>query len=193
LPIEFENLTAESIISLAEYLKNKQLLNTLEQEYELLSVRSEIENLDNKARLKELKEKISELKEKSTTIPESISLFENFDKQKILSERLDKLENKRDSIQEEVYLALKNEYLSELTDLNKEVQLLVKHLEIRREQTKPVIQVLNFQVEEMQIRKEIEDLSEEDFQAKINKLNQELQEKKQEEESIDIILQQVKK
>ncbi|MHA2054229.1 MAG: hypothetical protein ACW99F_11585 [Candidatus Hodarchaeales archaeon] len=193
MPIEFENLTAESIISLAEYLKNKQLLNTLEQEYELLSVRSEIENLDNKARLKELKEKISELKEKSTTIPESISLFENFDKQKILSERLDKLENKRDSIQEEVYLALKNEYLSELTDLNKEVQLLVKHLEIRREQTKPVIQVLNFQVEEMQIRKEIEDLSEEDFQAKINKLNQELQEKKQEEESIDIILQQVKK
>jgi chromosome segregation ATPase len=193
LPIEFENLTAESIISLAEYLKNKQLLNTLEQEYELLSVRSEIENLDNKARLKELKEKVSELKEKSTTIPESISLFENFDKQKILSERLDKLENKRDSIQEEVYLALKNEYLSELTDLNKEVQLLVKHLEIRREQTKPVIQVLNFQVEEMQIRKEIEDLSEEDFQAKINKLNQELQEKKQEEESIDIILQQVKK
>ncbi|MHA1941739.1 MAG: hypothetical protein ACW97P_08440 [Candidatus Hodarchaeales archaeon] len=193
MPIEFENLTAESIISLAEYLKNKQLLNTLEQEYELLSVRSEIENLDNKARLKELKEKVSELKEKSTTIPESISLFENFDKQKILSERLDKLENKRDSIQEEVYLALKNEYLSELTDLNKEVQLLVKHLEIRREQTKPVIQVLNFQVEEMQIRKEIEDLSEEDFQAKINKLNQELQEKKQEEESIDIILQQVKK
>jgi chromosome segregation ATPase len=193
LPIEFENLTAESIINLAEYLKNKQLLNTLEQEYELLSVRSEIENLDNKARLKELKEKISELKENSTTIPESISLFENFDKQKILSERLDKLENKRDSIQGEVYLALKNEYISELTDLNKEVQLLVKHLEIRREQTKPVIQVLNFQVEEMQIRKEIEDLSEEDFQAKINKLNQELQEKKQEEESIGIILKQVKK
>jgi chromosome segregation ATPase len=192
LPIEFENLTAESIINL-EYLKNKQLLNTLEQEYELLSVRSEIENLDNKARLKELKEKISELKENSTTIPESISLFENFDKQKILSERLDKLENKRDSIQGEVYLALKNEYISELTDLNKEVQLLVKHLEIRREQTKPVIQVLNFQVEEMQIRKEIEDLSEEDFQAKINKLNQELQEKKQEEESIGIILKQVKK
>ncbi|MHA2175190.1 MAG: hypothetical protein ACXABI_10200 [Candidatus Hodarchaeales archaeon] len=193
MPIEFENLTAESIINLAEYLKNKQLLNTLEQEYELLSVRSEIENLDNKARLKELKEKISELKENSTTIPESISLFENFDKQKILSERLDKLENKRDSIQGEVYLALKNEYISELTDLNKEVQLLVKHLEIRREQTKPVIQVLNFQVEEMQIRKEIEDLSEEDFQAKINKLNQELQEKKQEEESIGIILKQVKK
>ncbi|MHA2239331.1 MAG: hypothetical protein ACXAB2_13370 [Candidatus Hodarchaeales archaeon] len=192
MPIEFENLTAESIINL-EYLKNKQLLNTLEQEYELLSVRSEIENLDNKARLKELKEKISELKENSTTIPESISLFENFDKQKILSERLDKLENKRDSIQGEVYLALKNEYISELTDLNKEVQLLVKHLEIRREQTKPVIQVLNFQVEEMQIRKEIEDLSEEDFQAKINKLNQELQEKKQEEESIGIILKQVKK
>ncbi len=193
MPLEIKNLSAESIIDLAKNLKNTHLLNTLEQEYELLSVRSEIENIDNTSKLDELKIKITQLKEKLINTPESNSLVGNFEKQTILSERINKLENKRDSIQEDVYIALKDEYMSEFADLNKEIQLLVKHLEITREKTKPVIQVLNFQIEEIQVRKEIEDLSEEEFQAKIDKLNQELQEKKRLEDALDFILKQVTK
>lgn len=193
LPLTIKNLNAESIISLAKYLKNNHLLTTLEQEYEMLSLRSEIENVDNTAKLNELKIKISKLKEETQNKPESNSLFEKFDKQKIISERLEKLEKKRDSIKDEVYIGLKDEYLLELSDLNNETKSLVKQMEVTREQTKPIIQVLSFQIEEMQVRKEIENLSEGHFQAKIKELNQELNEKKQVEEALDFILKQVKR
>ena len=193
LPLTIKNLNAESIISLAKYIKSNHLLTTLNQEYEMLSLRSEIENVDNKARLNELKIQISKLEEETQNKPESSSLFENFDKQKIISERLEKLEKKRNSIKDEVYFGLRDEYLSELNDLNNEIESLVKQMEITREQTKPIIQVLSFQIEEMHVRKEIENLSEEHFQAKIKELNQELNEKKQVEEALDFILKQVKK
>ena len=176
LPFTIKNLNAESIISLAKYLKSNHLLTTLNQEYEMLSLRSEIENVDNKARLNELQIQISKLEEESQNKPESSSLFENFDKQKIISERLEKLEKKRNSIKDEVYIGLRDEYLLELNDLNNEIESLVKQMEISREQTKPIIQVLSFQIEEMHVRKEIENLSEEYFQAKIKELNQELNE-----------------
>ena len=193
LPLTIKNLNAESIISLAKYIKSNHLLTTLNQEYEMLSLRSEIENVDNKANLNELKIQISKLEEETQNKPESSSLFENFDKQKIISERLEKLEKKRNSIKDEVYFGLRDEYLSELNDLNNEIESLVKQMEITREQTKPIIQVLSFQIEEMHVRKEIENLSEEHFQAKIKELNQELNEKKQVEEALDFILKQVKK
>ena len=193
LPLTIKNLNSESIISLAKYLKDNHLLTTLEQEFEMLSLRSEIENVDNTAKLNELKIKISKLKEETQNKPESNTLFEKFDKQKIISERLEKLEKKRDSIKEEVYTGLKDEYLLELRDLNKETKSLVKQMEVTREQTKPIIQVLSFQIEEMHVRKEIENLSEEHFQAKIKELDQELNEKKQVEEALDFILKQVKR
>ncbi|MHA2389568.1 MAG: hypothetical protein ACXACW_12685, partial [Candidatus Hodarchaeales archaeon] len=92
----------------------------------------------------------------------------------------------------EVYQALKDEYLTELNKLTENLGVFLKKLEIARQQTQPLIQVLNFQLEELAVRKEVEDLSEDDYNARNTELKTDLERKMNYLSALDFILKQVK-
>ncbi len=189
----FEDLPPDAIIKLAEQLKAESKLSNLQEEHERLLVKSEIEGIDKQAEITKLEEEISTLKEQSTeSSQDSNLLVENFRNQTVLKKRLEKLEKKRDTIQVEVYQALKDEYMTEFSQLNENLSRFLKKLEIARQQTQPVIQVLNFQIEELAVRKEVEDLSDEEFNKRDQELKSDLELKTSYLAALEFILKQVK-
>ena len=191
--LNLTNLSSDAIINLAEKIKTVELLEKLRNEHEMLVVRSEIEGKENKEEIDKIKSEILRLEEQTKdTSDESLFLKDIYPKQAQIKNRLEKLEKKRQNIQPEVYDSLKDEYLSELTLINEQLNATAKHLEITRQQTQPLIQVLNFQIEELTVRKEIEDLSEEEFNSKMFQLKKELSEKEKFLSAVEYLLQQVK-
>ena len=189
----FEDLTPDAIIKLAEQFKSENKLSKLQEEHELLLVKSEIEGIDKHAEIDRLEKEISSIKEQSVdSSDQSNLLVENFRNQTILKERLDKLEQKRSTIQQEVYQALKDEYLTELNKLTQDLDTFLKKLEISRQQTQPLIQVLNFQIEELAVRKEVEELPEDEFITRDRELKSDLEGKTNFLSALDFILKQVK-
>ncbi len=194
MTLNFEDLTPDEIIKLAEQFKSEEQLSKMQRELELLLVKSEIEEIDKQAEISELKEEISFLKEQSDESSEvSNLLIKNFRNQSVLQERIEKLDQKRNTIQLEVYQALKVEYSTELDKLTQDLSKFMKKIEISRQQTQPLIQVLNFQIEELAVRKEVEELSEEDFSLRNQDLNTDLENKTKYLAALEFILQQVKR
>ncbi|MHA1976424.1 MAG: hypothetical protein ACW98F_06560 [Candidatus Hodarchaeales archaeon] len=190
----FEDLTPDAIIKLAEQFKSEKRISMLQEEHELLLVKSEIEGIDKQAEIERLEKEISSLKEQSgDSSNQSNLLIENFRNQTILKERLEKLDQKRSTIQLEVYQALRDEYLTELNKLTQNLDTFLKKLEISRQQTQPLIQVLNFQIEELAVRRDVEDLSEDDFNERDKELKTDLESKTNFLSALDFILKQVKK
>jgi hypothetical protein len=193
LSLNFEDLTPDAIIQLVEQFRSENRLSMLQEEHELLLVKSEIEGISKQAEIEKLETEISSIKrQNSETNSKTNLLIENFRSQTILKERLEKLEQKRNTIQTEVYQALKDEYLTELNKLTENLGVFLKKLEIARQQTQPLIQVLNFQLEELAVRKEVEDLSEDDFNARNTELKTDLERKMNYLSALDFILKQVK-
>ncbi len=193
MSLNFEDLTPDAIIQLVEQFKSENRLSMLQEEHEILLVKSEIEGISKQAEIEKLETEISSIKrQNSETSSKANLLMENFRSQTILKERLEKLEQKRNTIQLEVYQALKDEYLTELNKLTENLGVFMKKLEIARQQTQPLIQVLNFQIEELAVRKEVEDLSEDDFNARNTELKADLENKMNYLSALDFILKQVK-
>ncbi|MHA1993531.1 MAG: hypothetical protein ACW97Z_03255 [Candidatus Hodarchaeales archaeon] len=193
MSLNFEDLTPDAIIQLVEQFRSENRLSMLQEEHELLLVKSEIEGISKQAEIEKLETEISSIKrQNSETNSKTNLLIENFRSQTILKERLEKLEQKRNTIQTEVYQALKDEYLTELNKLTENLGVFLKKLEIARQQTQPLIQVLNFQLEELAVRKEVEDLSEDDFNARNTELKTDLERKMNYLSALDFILKQVK-
>jgi hypothetical protein len=188
------NFDPNDIINLAEQMKRGQRLQKLQHDHELLVTRSEIEGIDNQSKIKEIEKEISELKQfqKSDQSKESDVFRENFEKQAILKERLSKLLQKRKTVQPEVYRSLKDEYESELRELTNKIDLIIKQIEIARQQTQPLIQVLKYRMEELLIRKDIENMPEEEFIERKNKLETEIDEKEAYLTALEYLVQQVK-
>ncbi|MHA2154131.1 MAG: hypothetical protein ACXABU_02245 [Candidatus Hodarchaeales archaeon] len=193
MSLNFEDLTPDAIIQLVEQFRSENRLSMLQEEHELLLVKSEIEGISKQAEIEKLETEISSIKrQNSETNSKTNLLIENFRSQTILKERLEKLEQKRNTIQTEVYQALKDEYLTELNKLTENLGVFLKKLEIARQQTQPLIQVLNFQLEELAVRKEVEDLSEDDYNARNTELKTDLERKMNYLSALDFILKQVK-
>ncbi|PWI49457.1 hypothetical protein CEE45_01310 [Candidatus Heimdallarchaeota archaeon B3_Heim] len=189
-----EDLTPDAIIKLVEQFKSESRVSKLQEEHELLLVKEEIEGIDKQAEIKKLKQEISSLKrQKSGSSDETNLLIENFENQTILKERLEKLNQKRKTIQVEVYQALKDEYLTELNKLTQDLSVFLKKMEIARQQTQPLIQVLKFQIEELAVRRDVEELSEDDFNARDKELKSDLENKTNFLSALEFILKQVKK
>ncbi|MHA1444028.1 MAG: hypothetical protein ACTSR4_04690, partial [Candidatus Hodarchaeales archaeon] len=169
-----KDLTPDVIISIAEQIKSEQLLQKLQEEHETLSIRSEIEGTDNKDEINRITNEISELKEKKVeTSNDSNFLTKIYPKQSQIKKRLEKLEQRRSTIQQEVYQSLKDEYLSELNSVSEQLNSAVKQLELTRQQILPLIQVLRFQIEELEVRKDVEDLADDEFNKKNSQLEAE--------------------
>jgi chromosome segregation ATPase len=193
MALNLKDLAPDVIISIAEQIKSEQLLQKLQEEHEILSVRSEIEGIDNKEEIDRIASEISKLKEKEVEISnDSGFLTKIYPQQSQIKKRLEKLEKRRTTIQQEVYKSLKDEYLSELNSVTEQLNTAVKQLEITRQQTQPLIQVLKFQVEELAIRKDVEDLSDDDFRKKNSHLQTELNEKEKFLSAVEYLLLQVK-
>jgi len=193
MSLNLKDLTPDVIISMAEQIKSEQLLLQLQEKHEMLSIRSEIEGTDNKEELDSVTNEISKLKEKKVeTSKDSGFLTKIYPKQSQIKKRLEKLEQRRSTIQHEVYQSLKDEYLSELNVVSEQLNTVVKQLEISRQQIQPLIQVLKFQIEEFAVRKEIEDLPDDEFNKKNSQLEAELDEKEKFLSAVEYLLQQVR-
>jgi hypothetical protein len=174
-------------------MKADQKLQKLEEDLELLVVRSELEGIDNQEEISRLKLEVSQIKiQPKGNGSESGVIQNNFKKQALLKERLTKLEQKRDTVQPEVYQSLKEEYELELQEINRNLDLILKQMEIARQQTQPLIQVLNYRLEELMVRKDIENITDDDFSQRKKKIEDELDEKKDYLAALEYILQQVK-
>ena len=193
MSLNLKDLTPDVIISMAEQIKSEQLLLQLQEKHEMLSIRSEIEGTDNKEELDSVTNEISKLKEKKVeTSRDSGFLTKIYPKQSQIKKRLEKLEQRRSTIQHEVYQSLKDEYLSELNSVSEQLKSAVKQLELTRQQILPLIQVLKFQIEELEVRKDVEDFADDEYNKKNSQLEAELQEKEKYLSSVEFLLQQVR-
>jgi chromosome segregation ATPase len=193
MALNLKDLTPEVIIGMAEQIKSEQLLQKLREKHEMLKIRSEIEGIDNKEELENISNEISKIKEEEVeSSKDSSFLTKIYPKESQIKKRLEKLEKRRPTIQPEVYQSLKDEYLSELNSVSEQLNLAVKQLEIARQQTQPLIQVLKFQIEELAVRKDIEDLAEEEYEEKNSQLESELNEKEKFLNAVEYLLEQVK-
>ena len=193
MPLNLNELTPDVIISIAEQIKSKQLLQKLQEEHEKLSIRSEIEGSDNKDEISRIAKEMLELKENEVERSrDSNFLTEIYPKQSQIKKRLEKLEQRRSTIQHEVYQSLRDEYISELNSVSEQLKSAVKQLELMQEQILPLIQVLKFQIEEFAVRKEIEDLPDDEFNRKNSQLEAELDEKEKFHSAVEYLLQQVR-
>ncbi|MHA1236967.1 MAG: hypothetical protein ACTSQ9_04830 [Candidatus Hodarchaeales archaeon] len=193
MSLNLKDLKPDVIISIAEQIKSEQLLQKLQEEHETLSIRSEIEGTDNKDEINRITNEISELKEKKVeTSNDSNFLTKIYPKQSQIKKRLEKLKQRRSTIQQEVYQSLKDEYLSELNSVSEQLNSAVKQLELTRQQILPLIQVLRFQIEELEVRKDVEDLADDEFNKKNSQLEAELHEKEEYLSSVEFLLLQVR-
>ena len=193
MSLNLKDLTSDVIISIAEQIKSGQLLQKLQEEHEILSIRSEIEGTDNKAEISRISNQISELKEEKVEISkDSVFLTEIYPKQSQIKKRLEKLEQRRSNIQQEVYQSLKDEYLSELNFVSEQLDTALKQLEITRQQILPLIQVSKFQIEELGVRQDVEDLTDDEFDKKNSQLKAELLKNEEFLSAIEYLLLQVK-
>ena len=187
------DLNPSDIISLMERIKADQKLQKLQHELEILVVRSELEGLNNKEEISRLEIEVSQLQnQQKENESQSGVIQNNFKKQALLKERLSKLEQKKETVQPEVYQSLREEYKQELRELNNNLDLILKKMEIARQQTQPLIQVLNYQLEELIVRKEIENIADDEFSDRKKKIEDELEEKKEYLKALEYILEQVK-
>jgi len=192
MSLNLKDLTSDVIISIAEQIKSGQLLQKLQEEHEILSIRSEIEGTDNKAEISRISNQISELKEEKVEISkDSVFLTEIYPKQSQIKKRLEKLEQRRSNIQQEVYQSLKDEYLSELNFVSEQLDTALKQLEITRQQILPLIQVSKFQIEELGVRQDVEDLTDDEFDKKNSQLKAELLKNEEFLSAIEYLLLQV--
>ncbi|MCK4848729.1 MAG: hypothetical protein KAT16_06895 [Candidatus Heimdallarchaeota archaeon] len=191
MSLNLKDLTPDVIISIAEQIKSEQLLQKLQEEHEMLGIRSEIEKIDNKEEIGKIEIEISKLKEVETSKDTSF-LTQIYPKQSQIKKRLEKLEQRRSTIQQEVYQSLKDEYLLDLSLVSEQLNTAVKQLEIARQQIQPLIQVLKFQIEELAVRKDVEDLTDDEFNKKNSTLESELNEKEKFLSATEYLLQQVR-
>lgn len=193
MPNDNSNLAPNDIIRLAKQMKTDQLLQKLQHDRELLVTRSEIEGIDNQQEISKLEKEISQLqRQQKDHKSDSGFIQENFKKQVILKERLSTLEQKRETVQLEVYQSLKDEYESELKELTNKLDSILKQIEISRQQTQPLIQVLKYRMEELSVRKDVENIPEEEFTERKKKLELESDEKMKYLAALEYIVQQVK-
>ncbi len=193
MPNDNSNLAPNDIIRLAKQMKTDQLLQKLQHDRELLVTRSEIEGIDNQQEISKLEKEISQLqRQQKDHKSDSGFIQENFKKQIILKERLSTLERKRETVQLEVYQSLKDEYKSELKELTNKLDSILKQIEISRQQTQPLIQVLKYRMEELSVRKDVENIPEEEFTERKKKLELESDEKMKYLAALEYIVQQVK-
>jgi chromosome segregation ATPase len=169
------DISPESLKKVVKRIKIEEELKNLEIKKEKLKIRAEIEESDFSGEINELDQKITELKdEKEKYGALEHPIFDLAKKQKTLNDRIKKLEEKRSRIQISVYDSLKNEYMGEKEAVANQMNKILEQLRELRQGASKGAQSLKYSIEELSVRKEIEEIPEEVFNQRISDLKSEL-------------------
>ena len=169
------DISPESLKKVVKRIKIEEELKKLETKKEKLKVRAEIEGSNFSEEINELDQKIVELieeKEKFGTLEHPI--IDLAKKQKTLQERIRKLEEKRSTIQNSVYESLRNEYMEEKEAVTQQINQVMDQLKELKNGASKGAQSLKYSIEELSVRKEIEEIPEDIFNQRISDLKNEL-------------------
>jgi chromosome segregation ATPase len=169
------DISPESLKKVVKRVKIEEELKKLEKKIEKLKIRSEIEESDFSEEINELDQAIAKLikdKEKYGSLEHPI--FDLINKQKLLHKRIKKLEAKKAGIQASVYDSLKNEYLGEKEAITQQINQVVEQLRELKQGASKGAHSLKYSIEELSVRKEIEEIPEDIFNQRISDLKSEL-------------------
>ncbi|UCG00485.1 MAG: hypothetical protein JSW11_12725 [Candidatus Heimdallarchaeota archaeon] len=169
------DITPESLKKVVKRVKIDEELKKLEVKLEKLKIRAEIEESDFSEEIKELDQAIANLvkdKEKIGSIEHPV--FDLLNKRKTLQERIKRLEEKKAGIQASVYKSLKNEYLEEKGTITQQINQVVEQLRELKQGASKGAHSLKYSIEELSVRKEIEEIPEDIFNQRISDLKKEL-------------------
>ena len=186
------DLSPDSLRKIAKRAKLDEELKKLELNAERLKVRAEIEGIDVSDKIKEIDQEIERLeKEREEFGSYKHPFLELTQKQKQLLDRLEKLESKKTQIQESVYESLKNEYLGEKEAILQQIgQTIIKLKEIKEGASKGA-QSLKYSLEELSVRKEIEEIPEDIYNERISNLKAEMNQSEELKTAVDFLLNMV--
>ncbi len=169
------DISPETLKKVVKRVKIEEELRKLEKKIEKLKLRAEIEESDFSKEINELDHTIAKLikdKEKYRSLEHPI--FDLINKQKILQKRIKKLEKKKTGIQTSVYESLKNEYLGEKEAITQQITQIVEQLRELKQGASKGARSLKYSIEELSVRKEIEEIPEDIFNQRISDLKSEL-------------------
>ena len=188
------DLSPDSLRKIAKRAKIDEELKKLELKVEKLKVRAEIEGIDISDKIKEINQEIERLKKEREEFGSYKHPFlELIQKQKLLHDRLEKLDGKKAQIQESVYESLKNEYLGEKEALVQQIDQLIAQLKEIREGAAKGAQSLKYSLEELSVRKEIEEIPKEIYNERISNLKAEMTQSEELKTAVDFLLEMVKR
>ncbi len=169
------DFSPESLIKATKKAQLKEALKKLEIQFEKLKVRSEIEGIDFSEDLGKMEKEISNLKDEGVNYESYehpiLTLKQNYAN---IEERLRKLNEKKGKIQESVYNSLKNEYLSEKEALTRQLDQTKTQLKKIQKEASKGTQSLKYGIEELSIRKDIEEIPDDVFEERLANLNSQI-------------------
>jgi archaellum component FlaC len=188
------DISPDSLKKVAKRLKIEEELKKLKIKVEKLKIRSEIEEIDVSNEINPLEQEIKRLIEDQ----EKFGSIENpfldlLTQQKNSVERLNKLEKKKGEIQTSVYESLKNEYLGEKEVITNQIKQAIDQLREIKQGASKGAHSLKYSIEELSVRKEIEEIPEDVFNEQISNLKSELVQSEELQEAVDFLLEMVSK
>jgi hypothetical protein len=169
------DLSPESLIKIAKKVKLEESLKKLQYQSEKLKIRAEIEGIDTSDDLAKIDQEVTALKKDSVEYEEyEHPIFDLMEKHSALQDRLKKLNEKKGRIQEVVYDSLKNEYLSQREALTKQLEDTISRLKKIRQEATNGTHSLKYGVEELSVRKDIEEIPDDVYNERITALKSQL-------------------
>lgn len=188
------DLSPDSLKMVAKQVKIEANLKELKIKVEKLTVRSEVEEVDLSDEVEKLNNELNRLKaEKEKNQSEAVHpIFELVQKQTVIQERLRKLSEKKETIQDAVYDSLKNEYMGEKEFITSQINDTINKLKEIRKAASKGGKSLKYSIEELNVRKEIEGIPEDKVKKQINDLKNEFAQSEELISAVDFLLKMVR-
>lgn len=157
---------------LSNQLRIKKEINNINLDIEKLSVREEIEEVDLSQEKNELKKRLEILNDEIDTTYhlKNHEILQKKEKISSFNARITKLEEKKISISENVYLKLKDEYETERLENISFIQGEINKINLLQDKAKSFIEEYNANKEELAIRQQLNELSEEEYTSRLTDL-----------------------
>ena len=188
------DISPDSLRKVAKRMKIEFKLKELNTNIEKLKIRSEIEDIDFSDNIKKLDHEIAGLEKEKQEFQDykQHPIQELIQKQKVLQERLTRLNNKKGTIQSSVYDTLKNEYIGEKEAIAQQLNEFIVQLKKIIEGASKGTRSLKISIEELTIRKEIEEIPDEAYQQRLSDLKSELTHSEELKVSAEFLVEMVK-
>jgi hypothetical protein len=188
------DLSPESLKKVAKKARLEMMLKELVLKHEKLKIRSEIESIDVSGELSELDQEINNLKKEEEEYASSEHpVLELIQKQTAVRKRLKKLNEKKGQVSPAVFESLKNEYLGEKETITRQIDQTIVQLKKLRQDASKGTEALKYAVEELSVRKDIEDMPDDDYNERISSLKSEMAQSEELLTAVSFLLELVEK